>query len=267
MEKRCVFSGDTNPSVLNTSMNIKLDDGQVVEVWVSDAHADSATPKLVKEAYLKTRDSNKKEIDELMARAAALGLHLMAPGATAPGVAAPAPAPVQSNPASRVVSESMAPATPGNRIIDGRAADARSIAPRVEGVASGLGASVSGAGHEYSIASKDKPSTDLKAGEKAEIGFIKGRLGADVAVPVRRVGKTGETLVAVVDTGGDPELQRRFKMLKEQGNNPNGPHDFIRGGYQVRTISCGLCRGSGKVMGGKKVCPKCGGCGTVDVMQ
>lgn len=271
MDKQCIFSGSTDN--LNTSMKVRLEDGSTVEVWISDEYAESATPAKVREAYLKSHQKRVDELKELQEKAKALGLVLVPEEKlavvqpVAEPVVKPAPpprAPVQAPKPAQTITEDIKPEV-GFKVVDGKVADSKGIAPSVQGSVSALGSAVSGAGSEYSITSQEKPSQDLKAGEIAEIGFIKGRAGLDVAVPVRRVGKTGETRVTVVDTGGDRALQERFKRLKESGDSSNGPHDFIRGGYQVRTASCGLCRGIGKIANGKKTCPKCGGSGIIDI--
>ena len=268
--KQCIFSGSTDN--LNTSMVITLDSGDKVEVWVSDEYADSATPSKIKQAAVAFLDPKRREILELLARAKELGLDLSAlmpkpaPAPSAPCVPlAPAPTPAPAPKPQPRKEVELISSNPKNRIIDGAAADSRSLSAAVSGGVSALGESVSGSGREYTIKSeKDKPSQNLKEGERAEIGRVMGRGGMEIAIPVRRVGKTGETRVAVVDTGGDPALQKRFKQLKAQGDSPNGPPDFIRGGYQVKTVQCGVCRGLGSLPNGKS-CPKCGGIGAFDL--
>jgi hypothetical protein len=257
--KQCIFSGSTED--LNTCMTVTLDNGDAVQAWISDEFAESATPSKVKQAVIEfghKLDDKQLEIDALIAKAKELGLELAIPGVKPP---TPAPAPVQA-PApqtAEAIAEGFVPDNPDNRIIDGRTADSKHLDARVSGSASGLGSTVSGAGSEYSITSQDKPSIDLKEGEMAEIGVVKGRLGTPVVIPVKRRGKTGETRVTVIETGGDNELQKRFKNMSNEE-----PHDFVNAGYQVKTVRCGLCKGTGRVMGGKKECPKCGGVGMYD---
>ena len=266
--KQCVFSGAVGN--LNTSMQVTMDNGDVITAWVSDEYADTATPSAVKKAVAKiinSQSDKQKEIDELISRAAALGLDVsMFKKTVAPSEVAPEPtsAPEIPKPAPKpVVQNAITPSNPKNRIIDGRVADTRRIDPNVQGSVSALGSSVGGGGREYEVKTTEKPSQDLKEGEMAEIGTVKGRGGMDIAIPVKRVGKTGETKVSVIDTGGDPALQKRFQELKRAGDR-NEQFDFIHNGYQVKTVSCGACRGTGKVMKGRE-CPKCGGAGLIDV--
>lgn len=258
--KQCVFSGSTEN--LNTSMQVTMDNGEVVTVWVSDEYADTATPSAVKKAVLaltSAQSDRQKEIDDLMKKAASLGLDTSMFTKAAPIPAAPA----ASTPPPKPARQEMVPSSPKNRIIDGRAADSRRVDPNVQGTVSALGSSVGGGGKEYEIRTTEKPSQDLKEGEMAEIGTVKGRGGMDLAIPVKRVGKTGETKVSIIDTGGDPALQKRFQDLKHAGDRDE-QFDFIHNGYQVKTVNCGLCRGTGRVMKGRE-CPKCGGAGLIDV--
>lgn len=261
--KQCVFSGVTDN--LNT-MTIKLDDNTKVEVYVSDDYLDSATPSAVKAAYIEFKEKQ-QQIDQeraaLIAKAAELGLVLVdssqdqKPQPPAQAQTQRHEAPPQVAPSSKYV-----PLNPSNRVIDGRTADNRVVGANAVGTVSALGESVAGAGSEYAITSMDKPSEDLKDGEVAEIGTVRGRLGADVAIPIRRVGKTGETKVRVIDTGGDLMLQRRFKEMAKQSDTE--PPEYGTKGYRIRTVQCGLCRGNG-VLPNKKSCPKCDGAGLIDI--
>ena len=279
--KKCVFSGSTEN--LNTCMTVTLPDGQRVAVWISDGYADTATPSKIKEAATKMasdmvseKETRQREVDALMKQAAALGL-VLAPSIPNLAEQITTGATVLSHPEHLtqatqptrqldISNSDIKPSNPNNRMVDGKMAD-RMVSTQISGSVSALGSTVSGGGSEYKIHSGDKPSTDLKEGEVAEIGLVKGRGGFDIAIPVRRVGKTGETRVNIIETGGDTELQRRFKQLKMQSEDPRqGPHDFIRGGYQVRTVNCSCCNGTGKVMG-KRECPKCGGAGIRDVQR
>ena len=263
MAKRCIFSGATEG--LNTSMVVKLDDGRVVEAWISDDFLEIATPSKVKEA-VQNQEGKQQEIEALIAKAKELGLTLVpgdAPAAVQPNSPMPSDLPPQPPPMPESPIEAWEPSK-GNRIVDGIEADNKKVSIRASGTASALGESVAGAGNEYDINSVDKPSEDLRSGDKVEIGKAKGREGIDIAIPVVRRGKTGETKVSIVDTGGDVALQRRFKAMADQSQSPSGPPDFKQG-YQVRTVQCSLCNGTGKLMGGSKDCPKCDGVGMLDV--
>ena len=261
-QKRCVFSGSVDN--LNTSMNVKLSNGEKMEVWISDDFADIATPTKVREAAENQQTTRNDQILELMKKAEELGLTIS--DNTAPASASnlvdltPVPIPTRALAAKSAdaASADWEP-SPGNILIDGKEADEKRSSFAVSGTASALGEAVSGSGNEYSIDSKEEPTEDLREGEKAEIGRVKGRLGMDVAIPVKRRGKTGETRVSIVDTGGDNALQKRFKDMAKLSEGPEG----APAGYQVRTVQCSLCNGDGTTMG--KECPKCKGCGLLDI--
>ena len=265
MEARCIFSGSTEN--LNTSMTVTLEDGKKVEVWISDDYVDQATPVAVKKAVTERDSERNAELAELQRKAAELGLSLVPEGHQAPPVQTTTPSP-QAKPDATPATEEVLPATVledhvptmGAQVVDGRTADKKlSVSTAMGNVPSG----VSGAKSEYDIKTESEPSVDLREGEIAEIAKVKGRNGMETAIPVRRVGKTGETVVRVVDTGGDTGLQQRFKDMANDSIRDDSSHNFGRQGYQVRTISCTLCQGSGKAMG--KDCPKCDGAGAIDI--
>lgn len=259
-QKSCVFSGSAEN--LNTSMTIKLDDGRQVEVWISDEYADQATPKAVKEAYLKKQASDGEQIRQLQEMAAKLGLKLVGAGEAPPEPARPAVVQAQQPKSAPVAPPK--PAMDGNRVVSGAAAD-RELEFKV-GYAADAAANLAGpTQRQYEITTKEKPKENLKDGEVAEIGLVKGRAGIDVAIPVRRQGKTGTTQVAVIDTGGDNNLQRRFKTMAEasKGDAVN----YGKEGYDVKFAQCTACGGKGLALNGKSPCPKCKGAGEIQISR
>ena len=261
MANKCIFSGSTEN--VNTSMKVKLEDGSTVEVWISDEFADDATPKTVREAYIKSKASYDSEYDELVKRAAAMGL-VIAPKAEVAAAASAnkklteVPPQVEARDTQRPwLSEAVKPQTTSNgtRIIDGSAAD-RPLNFKVADI-NGVG----GGGAEYAITSGDKPSENLKAGETAEIKMIVGRGGVPTAVPVHRSGKTGTTTVDFKQDVDDRVIQTKFKEMSTKGNR----NACYREGYDhEQIVRCTLCRGSG-IMMGNRPCQKCGGSGQIDV--
>lgn len=220
-----------------------------VEVWICDNCLDEATPSKVKTAYMKRQ----AEVDELIKRAAAMGLHFAQelPGtkkqtqAVTPQVAAP-----QAEPAPK-----LEPISEGSRIVDGRTAD-KQLRTNINGTVDIGSGAIAGGGDEYEIRSETTASVDLKAGERAEIAMVEGRLGTQVAIPVKRVGPSGTTEVRIIKTGGDIELQNRFKNMAQSDVQFSKKYD-------VRFVRCALCNGTGQAMG--KTCPKCNGIGEIQV--
>ena len=262
----CIFDGSLDN--LNT-MTVRTDDGQTAQVPVCDKCAEFATLPKVKQAYLEwlekqnaVQAAKQQEIDALMAKAKELGLELAIPQPMPQRDNAGVSFPSGPQVLPQNIQESTLPRM-GGKVIDGRVADSRHVDTKVSGSVQALGSAVSGGGAEYAIRSDTKASKDLKAGEVAEIATVKGRQGMEIAIPVRRSGPTGETIVSIVDKGGDADLQRRFKGMASKSKDDNQP-DF-RNGYQVKTVQCPLCRGERMIQGGKKICPKCGGHGQIDL--
>lgn len=251
--KVCVFSGSTKD--LNTSMSIKLDNDQVVEVWISDAYADDATPRAVREAYVKNKTAAADEIRVVQEMAARLGLQLVPAGQApaAPNVSSV----VVPNNNSRSIME-------GARVVSGREAD-KPMDVMVTYAQDGASSMAPLPTPQYKIASGDKPTTDLREGERAEIGLVKGRNGMDIAVPVRREGKMGVTHVAVIDTGGDNQLQRRFKSMARASETEGVCYG--QDGYDVKFVRCAACGGGGRSLDKKNVCPKCKGAGEMQISR
>jgi len=250
---------------LNT-IGIQTDHG-MMQVPVCAACADSVPLSKIKQAYIEwqqkqaeSQEAKQRQIAELMAKAKELGLELAVTGA-----AVPATPQIQAAQAQTPTQTPEITARMGGRLVDGKVADNHYISTNVDGSVSYQGSTVSGGGAEYTIKSSTESSTDLKAGEIAEVAPVKGRLGTEVVIPVRRIGPTGETIINIIDSGGDAGLQRRFKNLANNSQSGNGPYDFIHNGYQVKTIRCPLCGGQGSIQGGKKSCPKCNGMGSIDI--
>ena len=261
MDKVCVFSGSSDN--LNTSMRIKLDDGSVVEVWVSDEYADDATPKLVKAAYIKRfndREEARKKLEEM---AAQFGFkvvdqsQLPPPPASIPSIKRATASQTQS--LNKPANDDQ---TNGRRVVSGRVADTRNLNVNVVTENNEASRYISNSA-EYEIKSSDTPSTDLKDGEVVEIDHVAGRNGTNIAIPVVRTGKTGRTQVKIIDNGGDNALQRRFKSMAQASAQDSV--SYAREGYDVNFRQCGMCLGNGTTNG--QTCPKCGGLGEIQTQR
>lgn len=90
-----------------------------------------------------------------------------------------------------------------------------------------------------------------------EMQVVAGRGGAPVTVPKRIIGEAGTTDIRVINTGGDRELQRRFKNMAE--GTLQDKHPGFKDSYEAK--SCSTCDGAGNV--DRKECPRCNGAGII----
>ena len=264
--RKCVFSDSTEN--LNTSMKVKLPDETVVEVWISDEFAEDATPKLAREAYLRKHPPEEPaEMKKLREMAAKMGFSLVGANEmpAEPQAHAIALPPTTNRlsppPLPKTITEAAQPKPlidPNNRIVTGRMADSKDLNIRVN-LADSKAAEAGAPQGQYSVSTQSKPSEDLKEGEYAEIGQVAGRAGIAIAIPVRRVGKSGTTNIRVVENGGDPGLQRRFKDMANASKSEQGVV-YGRDGYDSRTARCPLC--ATKV---NPTCKKCNGLGEIEI--
>jgi hypothetical protein len=252
--KNCVFCNTTDN--LNTEMSVTLEDGNKVQAWVCDQHAEEATVKSVREAYCAKLDKFK----ELLEAAKALGFDLSAI-AGKPEVA-PQPKP-QEKP--RPVTEK-APSKPqmveledNENVVDtARLDNARAFISTGGQTEYG---SVQGFSNYSLDGGKDKLSPELRQG-KAHLAMMEGRDGQPLIIPDKRVDGTGVTTIKIVKNTNDDVLQRRFKQMAKDSMEDKVP-DFAHNGYSATTKECPFCRGQGTILNAKKLveCPKCHGSG------
>ena len=259
----CIVCGSSEN--LNTSMNIDVD-GKKITAWVCDADAEDITPKQARGYYL----AKKSEIDEVIAKARALGLEVTMPDA--PGAIATArrrpevgcPAPVPTDPTAPALDSAIADSIEGTKeegVLPTSVVD--NVAQRVQGVSGGQAGAES---HSAYIpgTGQDKLDPTLLEG-KVKMGVGEGRGGQAIAIPSVRVDQTGTTTVRVQKTIDDSILQRRFKeMAGSVGPDGANKHSFAQGGYDVHT--CPICKGDGviKQRGKLETCPKCEGTGLLN---
>lgn len=258
----CVICGSSEG--LNTSMTINVDNEDVT-VKICDTDAETATPKMIKEQYL----AKQSEIDEIIAKARALGLEINVP--TDPGVLATVEKPVAKAPSQPSVDPvqpsldpAVAAAVEGSKedgVLPTRVVD--STSQRVQGVAGG---EVNAESHmPYSLGSgEDKLDPALLEG-RVRMEGAEGRAGQPIAIPAVRVDQTGMTTVRINKRVDDAALQRRFKELAQSADGDGAnTHSFAQGGYDVH--DCPICKGDGAIKQhtGFETCPKCDGSGLLN---
>lgn len=236
----CVFCN--KPDNLNTTFNIKLDADKSVEVHICDTHADDATPKTAREAYL----SRQAALDDILAKAKALGFEITI-GKEGLSHA------VDTKPAKKVevVAQEIEPAN----AIDTNKMNAILSSKRVVANAAGTGLG-SYAGHSLG----GEGSECLAGTVQPEV--VQGACGSPLIIPAVKQDATGTTRVAVV-RNNPSEFDRRFKNMAQLANADQTP-SFVMG-YDRATRNCPMCKGTGesRIKGGSGVCTGCNGSGFV----
>lgn len=245
---QCVFCDVTTN--LNTSLTITLEDGSKVAVNICDGHAEDATVKSAREAYL----GKLKKIDDLLAQVKALGLQISdSPSGMA--IVSQPPKAVTNTPSARAID----PIEEGPDIIPTSKLQQRnfqSVGGNVAGVSVPSYEAINPAN------SKDKLPDDALDGY-AEMAIVEGRGGQPLAIPKRRTDKTGTTVVTIKKST-DANLQDRFKKMANDSLSDRMP-DFANGGYNDTQRECPICHGSGHIIQQRKpqACPKCNGSGII----
>lgn len=255
MKPQCIYCSST--SGLDTKLTISLEDGSKVSVDICNTHAEEATVKTAREAYLKKQAM----IDEVLRQAEALGINISQPTSSGLIVAqqakpnVPQQSPVQQPNTTDefwAQDESWIPTAKVDAINN---KGMRSVGGNTEygTVSSHSSYAVSG--------EKDKLPEHLRNG-KVKVDIFEGRSGAPVAIPSRRVDGTGTTHIQIIKSENDERLQRRFKNLASSSMQDKQP-DF-RNGYDGSTRACPFCDGNGIVK--NKDCPKCNGLGVISLL-
>jgi hypothetical protein len=252
---QCVFCEAVEN--LNTQMSVTLEDGTKVTVVICDVHAEDATVKTARNAYL----DKKKKIDALLEQAKALGLNLsgfVQQGNLLVPAAKPA-APViqeQAVPSRQMAVEELS----GENVISTEIIDSR---PGMQSVG---GSTDFGNVAAHQSLDPNSFSSKLPAGARkgrAKMVTVEGREGMPISIPETRVDGTGTTHIRIVKKENNLSLQSRFKKMADDSIIRDSPPNFAREGYQNTQTTCPICRGDCSIRQGSKsvVCPKCGGLG------
>lgn len=262
---QCIYCGSNK--LLNTQLTITLDNGTKHTVSICDEHAEDATIKSAKQAYLDKQD----KIKELLEQAKALGLNISeSSGGLVVVENKPEPQPEsepQPQPKPQPQPQPQQPKAP--RISEEESENGFIPTERVDKmrpiVSSGgnVGGTNVDAHTSYDVAGirSELPPEALQG--KVKMTVVEGREGQPLAVPQQRIDGTGITRINIVKSENDAKLQERFKKMA-QSSMSEAP-DFARSGYNNSTTNCPMCRGEGIVNLGKKsqMCPKCNGSGII----
>ena len=231
-------------------MTIQVDNNKV-NVFICDDHAENASIRTVKEAYV-TRQS---QIAALMQQMRDLGMDV---SVNTSELAIVQNKPTNTNPVRKQSNNILEqPINPDDDMIPTEVFDNKIKRPIVSvGGTTGMGDIKS----HSSIDPRDltdKLDPALTAG-KVSIGIVECR-GQQMAFQQKRVDGTGVTIVNINQQVDDKVLQDRFKSMARASMDDKAT-DF-RSGYPTNSIQCPMCRGKGEIRNGKNmiVCPKCKG--------
>lgn len=260
LNKCIICDGDTD---LNTSMELTVEEERYT-IYLCDEHAEETTPKQAKDALAR----KKAQLEEVIKQAEALGLKVELPSAGKKIALVQDPraeTPATPAPAAQPEAQEGDPKKP--KVVK---------MPKFEGVsgvAQGEGTSVNVAKHasidvdqavnESLSANKDKVVTDAKPEEyEAEAQVLTTPTRGQIVIKKKSVGNTGTTEVKVRDSGGDRELQDRFKRMAEESKGMDTEQWKAKSWYEGHeTVTCTFCRGTGMSRIGGQPCPKCEGSG------
>lgn len=275
--EQCVFCESS--SNLNTQLTITLDNGSKIIVKICDVHADDATVKSARTAYL----DKKQKIEAIIAQAKAMGLSVSeSPSgislATKANVTSDAT--ISTRPQKEAKKDSQdelvmaelvneSEIKPKPKIIPPKDANVISTKRLDNNKFSSTGGNVQGtsvgqySGYDVSSLS-DKLPDDATDGF-AEMTVVEGRGGQPLAIPQKRVDGTGVTRITIIKGEDDNKLQNRFKKMAQDSMSDRIP-DFAKAGYSNTTRACPICRGSGTIKQKEEgICPKCGGNGFISI--
>ena len=251
--QQCIYCS-TNKD-LNTQLTITLDNGNRYTVDICDEHAEEASIKSAKAAYLAKQD----KIQIILEQAKALGLNISETGAGLV-IAEQKPTPTPTPP-PKPAHKTQIPETDDGFIstdmIDNRNRSMSSMGGNTQ-----MGSVESHQSYDTSQARGALPDDALKG--RVKMTVVEGREGQPLSLPQQRIDGTGTTRINVIKSETDQKLQERFKKMAQSSMGGQAP-DFARDGYRNTTSTCPICRGDGVVNMGKssQTCPKCNGSGII----
>ncbi len=251
---QCIYCESNNN--LNTEFAITLDDSSKVQVKICDKHAEEASVKTAKEAYMK----KKTLIDELLSKAKALGLELSTTSSGFTTVSSPKQTPKQNITNIETV-DTLTEEDPN--VVKTSMLDKQRSFRSVGGDAGGTMVS---AHHSIDLSSLEDKLPDALRDGYAQLAIMEGRAGQPITVPQKRIDGTGTTRITIKKSENDDKLQSRFKKMAQDSMHDNIP-DFARAGYKDTTRPCPICRGSGLISQQRQQspCPKCNGSGMISI--
>lgn len=264
----CNTDGVPCSEVLETSLTLQLD-GEKIVVKVCDAHAEEASVKTAKTAYL----AKKVEFDKFLEQAKALGITIPDPAAKIAVAVGPErpqrrqqEAPQQDRQAPRNETDPTL-LDEAHGFYDEDKIDRRAFSPQITADTRLSSHGVGGLQQAHDLG-KTKGllvEAGIQMGNaRVRMAEASGRGGAPIPIPSTKIDGTGVTHVKVSQTMDPHKFDNRFKSMAA-ASKEDKVH-FAKG-YETDggTFPCPMCRGSGEAVnrGQACICPKCQGCGLV----
>lgn len=253
--KQCVYCDATNN--LNTQLTIKLNDDDKIVVDICDEHAEEATVRTAREAFL----AKQAKLKELLVQAQSMGLKVEGLKLTSGGLVIPTEQiPKAPNTPSQPVNDQINlkhqhDDMTGDDVITTDAVDGKSV-QSVTGNVAGVNLTQLPSYNVNSLEAKLPP--DITRG-KVKLAIAEGRGGRPMYVPAKRVDGTGTLRIQILKKENDASLQRRFKQMADASIKDQV--DMANNGYSDTQSVCPICHGSCFI--NDKTCPKCNGVGHI----
>lgn len=253
-DNKCIRCGST---AIDTTFRVTVETAHY-EVGLCAEHAENTTAKLAKE-YVVARIAEAKE---LLAKVQELGLDInTSAGGIAVATNKPKPR-VESAPEEEKEEKDEAQPVATSQpqgTIKRKLAGGVSITS-VSGVSLESHTAVDpeqAMQNEVATAKSRGMKVSLPKVQSVEEQQFRAPSGRPITVPKTIKHDTGTTRIAIVDTGGNSALQKRFKAVAEWSETAKEPHR----GYADVSRPCVPCAGTGFSKINNEVCTKCKGTG------
>ena len=281
LSQKCIFSNTTKN--LNTVMEVLLE-GEQYKVAISEDHEDEATPKNIRSlipgrlAELDTEAGDRlKKLEQLAALAKELGVEIGAPSGSGlvlakkteqskqkPQQPTRQPTPADPNvlkdaPTVQIGGQQFkmqknTRSSKGLGLSKEETAAAFEAAKRRVSTTPTTARPSSGDAPRFNphsipavVESKNGGSLEKPTIFAKQMQTIKGREGVPVTIPRILTGSDGETVITIVNTGGDKMLRERTKMLDKLPDYSESCRP-CRGTGVVNRVNCIHCNGVGIII-------------------
>lgn len=243
---------------LNTEITIKLESGEKQRVLLCDQHEETS-PKEARK-YIAKRS---KQLDEFMEQAKALGYEIKEGNILVPvkkeSIQEEHQEPQTPKPEPKKKSKKQ-DENDENEVVLDHIPMVDTGAVRGKNIQTHQSLNIDNFMRDV-VAKEEKENISLKPKtDKVVMQTVSGRGGIPMNIPKEISGNIGNTIVKIVNSGGDRALQDRFK---EDADRSKVDGAKISSNYSVK--DCSVCNGTGIARMGGKECPKCAGTGLLNI--